>query len=83
MNTNEVLNATKHSVKKRSESTDKQFEILRGRDGRDGVAGPQGLTGAPGPKGDAGPTGPKGETAGGIVYVRWDTTIVQKILEHS
>jgi len=56
MSTYEVLNATEHSVKKRSESiTNKQFEILRGRDGRDGVAGPQGLTGTPGPKGDAGP----------------------------
>ena len=57
-----------------SPSTEKNLEILRGRDGRDGrdgLPGPRGILGPPGPKGDTGVPGPKGERAGGVVYVRW------------
>ena len=56
------------------------MEILRGRDGRDGIPGPRGIIGLPGQKGDVGISGPKGDTGvpgakgdgtGGVVYVRW------------
>ena len=47
------------------------MEVLRGRDGRDGLPGPRGTVGPSGPKGDTGVSGPKGDGAGGVVYVRW------------
>lgn len=52
-------------------------ELLRGRDGRDGLMGPAGkdgtpgLKGNPGPEGKMGPRGPPGPTSGGVVYIRW------------
>ena len=54
---------------KRSTTTkspnEKTIEILRGRDGQDGLPRP------PGPKGDTGVPGPKGKRVGGVMYVHW------------
>ena len=55
-------------------TTERNLEILRGRDGRDGrdgLTGPRGIVGPLGLKGDTGVPGPKGERAAGVVYVRW------------
>ena len=55
-------------------TTERNLEILRGRDGRDGrdgLTGPRGVIGPPGQKGDTGVPGPKGERGAGVVYVRW------------
>ena len=57
-----------------SPPTEKNLEILQGRDGRDGrdgLPGPRGIVGPPGTKGDIEVAGPKGDGAGGVVYVRW------------
>ena len=74
--TKEVSN--KQSVVKRSTTTspptERNLDVLRGRDGRDGrdgLPGVRGIVGLPGPKGDKGVPGPKGDGAGGVVYVRW------------
>ena len=54
------------------------IDLLRGRDGRDGLPGrdgedgelgPQGEQGPPGPQGDQGPKGDQG--AAGVTYIRW------------
>ena len=56
------------------------IEILRGRDGRDGIPGPYGLPGVvgmkgmKGMKGDPGLQGPPGPSSGGVTYVRWGRT---------
>ena len=50
------------------------LQILRGRDGRDGVPGRDGVKGERGDKGEKGETGAKGDTgpkSGGVVYTRW------------
>ncbi|XP_019853692.1 PREDICTED: short-chain collagen C4-like, partial [Amphimedon queenslandica] len=53
------------------------LQILRGRDGRDGVPGRDGVKGErgdKGEKGDKGETGPVGQSGpkgGGVVYTRW------------
>ena len=68
---------TKHNIVKRSTTTspnEKNLEILRGRDGWDGLPGPRGIVGHLGPKGDTGVPGPKEDGADGIyriVYVCW------------
>ena len=75
--TKETFNniAIKHGVVKRSTTTsppnENNLQILRGRDGRDGLTGPRRVNGPPGPKGDTGAPGPKGDGVGGVVYVRW------------
>ena len=62
------------------------IEILRGRDGRDGLPGRDGKDGVRGDKGEPGATGPAGEkgdpgvagppgsSRGGVVYTRWGKT---------
>ncbi|XP_003385176.1 PREDICTED: short-chain collagen C4-like [Amphimedon queenslandica] len=53
------------------------LQILRGRDGRDGVPGRDGVKGErgdkgeKGEKGDTGPVGATGPKCGGVVYTRW------------
>ena len=50
------------------------LQILRGRDGRDGVPGRDGVKGERGDKGEKGEAGAKGDTglkSGGVVYTRW------------
>ena len=50
------------------------LQILRGRDGRDGVPGRDGVKGERGEKGEKGETGPVGQAgpkSGGVVYTRW------------
>ncbi|XP_003385621.2 PREDICTED: short-chain collagen C4-like isoform X4 [Amphimedon queenslandica] len=50
------------------------LQILRGRDGRDGVPGRDGVKGERGDKGEKGETGARGKTgpkSGGVVYTRW------------
>ena len=50
------------------------LQILRGRDGRDGVPGRDGVKGERGDKGEKGETGPVGQASpksGGVVYTRW------------
>ena len=50
------------------------LQILRGRDGRDGVPGRDGVKGKRGDKGEKGETGPVGQAgpkSGGVVYTRW------------
>ena len=57
-----------------SPPTEKNLEILQGRDGRDGQDGltsPRGVIGPTGQKGDTGVPGPKGERGAGVAYVRW------------
>ena len=64
----------KKSTTTSAPTTERNLEILRGRDGRDGrdgLTGPRGVIGPPGQKGDIGVPGPKGERGGGVVYVRW------------
>ena len=61
----------KKSTTTSAPTTERNLEILRGRDGRDGLTGPRGVIGPPGPKGDTGVPGPKGERGAGVVYVRW------------
>uniref|UniRef100_A0A1X7SUL1 Uncharacterized protein n=1 Tax=Amphimedon queenslandica TaxID=400682 RepID=A0A1X7SUL1_AMPQE len=52
-------------------------EVLRGRDGRDGVPGRDGVKGERGDKGEKGekgetePVGQTGPKSGGVVYTRW------------
>ena len=62
------------------------MELLRGRDGRDGLPGRDGKDGVrgdkgepgtiglAGEKGDAGVAGPPGPRSGGVVYTRWGKT---------
>uniref|UniRef100_A0A1X7SDI0 Uncharacterized protein n=1 Tax=Amphimedon queenslandica TaxID=400682 RepID=A0A1X7SDI0_AMPQE len=50
------------------------LQILRGRDGRDGVPGRDGVKGERGDKGEKGETGTRGDTgpkSGGVVYTHW------------
>ena len=53
------------------------LQILRGRDGhdgvpgRDGVKGERGDKGEKGEKGETGPVGQAGPKSGGVVYTRW------------
>ena len=53
------------------------LQILRGRDGRDGVPGRDGVKGErgdkgeKGEKGETGPVGQAGPKSGGVVYTRW------------
>ena len=50
------------------------LQILRGRDGRDGLPGRDGVKGERGDKGEKGETGPVGQAgpkSGGVVYTRW------------
>ena len=64
----------KRSTTTSAPTTERNLEILRGRDGRDGrdgLTGPKGVIGPPGQNGDTGVPGPKGDGAGGVVYVRW------------
>ena len=67
--------SNKQSVVRRSTTTspptERNLDVLRGRDGRDGLPGVRGIVGLPGPKGDTGDPGPKGESGAGVVYVRW------------
>ena len=37
------------------------IDLLRGRDGRDGLQGKDGVDGKPGPQGEQGPPGPQGD----------------------
>ena len=74
---------TKNSV---NTSSLPYIEILRGRDGRDGLPGRDGKDGVRGDKGEPGTTGPAGEKgapgvagppgprSGGVVYTRWGKT---------
>ena len=73
-------NTTKHSVVKKSTTisppTERNLEILRGRDGRDGrdgLTGPRGVTGPPGQKGETGVPGLKGDT--GVPGPKGDTGV--------
>ena len=64
----------KKSTTTSAPTTERNLEILRGRDGRDGrdgLTGPRGVIGPPGQKGDKGVPGLKGERGAGVVYVRW------------
>ena len=54
------------------------IDLLRGRDGRDGLPGRDGKDGQPGPQGEQGPPGPQGakgdkgdQGAAGVTFVRW------------
>ncbi|XP_019850579.1 PREDICTED: collagen alpha-3(IV) chain-like [Amphimedon queenslandica] len=50
------------------------LQILRGRDGRDGLPGRDGVKGERGDRGEKGETGARGDTgpkSGGVVYTRW------------
>ena len=50
------------------------IEILRGRNGRDGMPGNRGppeMIGPKGEKGDVGPQGPPAVVTGGTTYIRW------------
>ena len=50
------------------------IELLRGRDGRDGLPGRDGVDGERGPQGEQGPPGPQGEQgprSAGVTYIRW------------
>ena len=50
------------------------IELLRGRDGRDGLPGRDGVDGERGPQGEqgpAGPQGPPGPRSAGVTYIRW------------
>ena len=57
--------------------TNVKEQILRGRDGRDGVPGRDGVKGErgdkgeKGEKGETGPVGQAGPKSGGVVYTRW------------
>ena len=69
------------------------IEILRGRDGRDGLPGRDGKDGVRGDKGEPGTTGPAGEKgdpgvagppgprSGGVVYTRWGKTSCPNVSE--
>lgn len=63
-------------------------ELLRGRDGRDGLPGRdgkdgepgvEGPAGLPGPPGAQGIQGPPGQVSGGVMYVRWGRTTCPSI----
>ena len=50
------------------------IELLRGRDGRDGLPGRDGVDGERGPQGEQGPPGPQGQQgprSAGVTYIRW------------
>ena len=50
------------------------IDLLRGRDGRDGLPGRDGKDGEPGPQGQQGPPGPQGpqgSRSAGVTYIRW------------
>ena len=47
------------------------IDLLRGRDGRDGLPGRDGEDGKPGPQGEQGPPGPQGPRSAGVTYIRW------------
>ena len=50
------------------------IDLLRGRDGRDGLPGRDGEDGKPGPQGEQGPPGsqgPPGPRSAGVTYIRW------------
>ena len=53
------------------------IDLLRGRDGRDGLPGRDGVDGKPGPQGEQGPPGPQGDQGppgprtAGVTYIRW------------
>ena len=50
------------------------IDLLRGRDGRDGLPGRDGQDGKPGPQGEQGlpgPQGPPGPRSAGVTYIRW------------
>ena len=50
------------------------IDLLRGRDGRDGLPGRDGENGKPGPQGEQGPPGPQGSPGprgAGVTYIRW------------
>ena len=50
------------------------IELLRGRDGRDGLPGRDGVDGERGPQGEQGPPGPQGRQgprSAGVTYIRW------------
>ena len=54
------------------------IDLLRGRDGRDGLPGRDGEDGEPGPQGEQGPPGPQGDQGpkgdqgpAGVTYIRW------------
>ena len=50
------------------------IDLLRGRDGRDGLPGRDGEDGKPGPQGEQGPPGPigpPGPRSSGVTYIRW------------
>ena len=50
------------------------IDLLRGRDGRDGLPGRDGEDGKPGPQGEQGqpgPQGPPGPRSAGVTYIRW------------
>ena len=55
-------------------------DLLRGRDGRDGLPGRDGDDGKPGEKGEQGPPGPQGDQgppgprSAGVTYIRWGKT---------
>ena len=51
------------------------IDILRGRDGRDGLPGSQGPAGPQGTTGEQGPRGIQGPPGGGTVYTRWGRTV--------
>ena len=68
-----------------TEVKDIYIQILRGRDGCDGLTGRDGQKGERGDigmKGDGAPMGPAGPKSGGVVYTRWGkTSYVQLRLE--
>jgi hypothetical protein len=50
------------------------IDLLRGRDGRDGLPGRDGEDGKPGPQGEQGPPGPQGllgPRSAGVTHIRW------------
>ena len=53
------------------------IDLLRGRDGRDGLPGRDGEDGKPGEQGEQGPPGPQGDQglpgprSAGVTYIRW------------
>ena len=84
----EMLNRSQRSIQKISAENNTSnnipyIEVLRGRDGRDGLPGRDGQPGRdgpPGPRGHTGDRGPRGEQGppgpniGGVVYTRWGKT---------
>ena len=78
--------SNKQSVVRRSTTTspptERNLDVLRGRDGRDGLPGVRGIVGLPGPKGDTGDPGPKGESGAGVVLFIGVMILVQMV-EHN